>query len=62
MKRQRGLSQDKQWLVQQFLKLSPTERLRYAVGLADSALRVNSDMLKQRAAFTAHGKPRRRHQ
>ena len=51
MKHQQGLTQDKQWLVLQFLKLSPTERLRYAVGLADSALRVNPDMLRHRAAF-----------
>ena len=62
MKRQRGLPQDKQWLVLQFLRLSPTERLRYAIGLADSALRVNPDMLKRRAAFTDHGKPKRQHQ
>jgi hypothetical protein len=61
MKRQRGLPQDKQWLVLQFLKLSPTERLRYAIGLVDSALRVNPDMLKHRVVLTARGKPRGRH-
>lgn len=60
MKGQPGLSQDKQWLVMQFLKLSPTERLQYAVGLVDSALRVNPDMLKYRSALTAQGKRKRR--
>ena len=62
MRHRRGLSRDKQGLVLQFLKLSPIERLRYAIGLVDSALRVNPDMLKQRAAFTARDKPRRRPQ
>ena len=60
MRRERGLPQDKQWLVLQFLKLSPSERLRYAIGLADSALRVNPDMLKYRSGFAAYGKPGRR--
>lgn len=60
MKRQRGLPQDKQWLVLQFLKLSPTERLRYAIGFVDSALRVNPNMLKHRAALMPRGKPRGR--
>ena len=60
MNRQRGLPQEKQWLVLQFLKLSPAQRMRYAIGLADSALRVNPDMLRYRAAFAAHGKARRR--
>jgi len=60
MKRQRGLPEDKQGLVLQFLKLSPTARLRYAIGLVDSALRVNPDILKHRAALAARGKPRRR--
>ena len=59
MKRERGLPQDKQWLVLQFLKLSPSERLRYAIGLVDSALRVNPDMLKHRSGLAAYGKPRR---
>ena len=60
MKHQQGLPQEKRWLVLQFLKLSPTERLRYAIGLVDSALRVNPGMLKHRAALTARGEPRRR--
>ena len=60
MKRQRGLPQDKQWLVLQFLRLSPTERLRYAIGLVDSALRVNPNMLRHRAALAARGKLRGR--
>ena len=60
MKRQHGLPQEKQWLVLQFLKLSPTERRQYAIGLADSALRVNPDLLKYRAAFAAHKESRRR--
>ena len=59
MKRARGLPLDKQWLVLQFLKLSPSKRLRYAVGLVDSALRVNPEMLKHRAALIAHGKRRK---
>lgn len=61
MKRMRGLPQDKQWLVLQFLKLSPSERMRYATGLVNSALRVNPDMLTYRALRTARGKSRRRH-
>lgn len=60
MNRQHGLSQEKQWLVLQFLKLSPTQRMRYAVGLASSALRVNPDMMRYRAALTVYGKQRRR--
>lgn len=60
MKRQRGLPQDKQLLVLQFLRLSPTERLRYAVGFVDSALRVNPEMLKYRSALATHQKPKRR--
>ncbi len=60
MNRQRGLPQEKQWLVLQFLKLSPTQRMQYAIGLADSALRVNPDMLRYRAALTVYGKLRRR--
>lgn len=53
MKRQRGLAQDKQWLVLQFLRLSPSQRRRYAMGFVDSALRVNPAMLKYRAALLA---------
>lgn len=60
MKRVRGLPQDKQWLVVQFLKLSPTERMQYASGLVDSALRVNPGMLKHRATLMARREPRRR--
>lgn len=59
MNRQHGLSQEKQWLVLQFLKLSPTQRMRYAVGLVRSVLRVNPDMMRYRAALMARGKPRR---
>ena len=59
MKRQRGLPEDKQWLVLQFLKLSPTERMRYAIGFVDSALRVTPDLLKHRSAMTAQETPRR---
>jgi len=61
MNRPRGLSQEQQWLVLQFLKLSPTQRMRYAEGLAGSALRVNPDMLRYRAALTLHGTQRRQH-
>ena len=56
MKRARGLPLEKRWLVLQFLKLSPSERMRYAVGFVDSALRVNPKMLKYRAALGARGK------
>ena len=60
MNDQRGLPQEKQWLVLQFLRLSPTERMRYAIGLVDSALRINPDMLKYRSALAAYEKSRKR--
>ena len=59
MKRRRGLPEDKQWLVLQFLKLSPTARMQYAIGFVDSALRVTPDLLKRRSALTAQATPRR---
>ena len=55
MTRARGLSPEKRRLVLQFLKLSPSERMRYATGFVDSALRVNPEMLKYRAACDARG-------
>ena len=60
MKRRQGLPEDKQWLVLQFLKLSPTERMRYAIGFVDSALRVTPDLLKHRLALTTQETPKRR--
>ena len=53
MKRRGGLPEDKQWLVLQFLKLSPAGRMRYAVGFVESALRVNPHLLKHRSALIA---------
>lgn len=60
MKRRGGLPEDKQWLVLQFLKLSPMERMRYAMGFVDSALRVNPDLLKHRSALIAQETSKRR--
>jgi hypothetical protein len=52
MKERHALPEDKRWLVQQFLRLSPAQRMRYAVGMIDSALRVNPNLLKNRLGFT----------
>ena len=59
MKRRQGLPADKQWLVLQFLKLSPTARMQYAIGFVDSALRVTPDLLKHRSTLTTQETPRR---
>ena len=46
--RQRRLPPDKQALVEQFLKLSPAERLRQAFGMADFVIRINPNLLAAR--------------
>ncbi|MBI4597403.1 MAG: hypothetical protein HY737_03255 [Candidatus Omnitrophica bacterium] len=59
MKRRQQPPEDKQRLILQFLKLSPAERMRYATGFVDSALRVNPDLLKYRAALNARERSKR---
>ncbi len=46
--RRQPLSPDKQALVRQFLKLSPAERLRQAFGMADFAIQINPNLLRNR--------------
>ena len=48
MKRSRGQDPSKELLVEQALKLSPSERFQYALGLAALALRANPDLMEHR--------------
>ncbi len=59
MEGRHGLSEDKPWLVLQFLRLSPTERMRYATGFVDSALRVNPGLLKHRSTLGVQERTKR---
>lgn len=54
--RKRDLS--KELLVEQALKLSPSERFQYALGLAEWALQANPDLIKNRTYLLArHERP-----
>ena len=46
------LTPDKRLLVEQFVKLTPVERLRYAFSAATWALRINPKLLLQRQRLT----------
>lgn len=48
MKGFRSTNPSKELLVEQALKLSPSERFQYALGLAAIALRTNPDLMKHR--------------
>ena len=54
MKRRRYvLSPDKLLLLEQFAKLSPAQRLRYAFDLASFAIRINPRLLLTRQKLSA---------
>ena len=48
MKRSRKLDSSKERLVEQVLKLSPSERFQYAMGLAAFALQINPRLMENR--------------
>ena len=50
----------KELLVEQALKLSPSERFQYALGLAAIALRANPDLMKHRLFVQHQGRRARR--
>ncbi len=53
MKRRRcRLSRDKLFLVEQFVNLKPAERLRYAFGMVNWALRINPNLLLNHQRLT----------
>ena len=54
MKRSRKRDPAKELLVEQALKLSPSERFQYALGLAEWALQANLDLIKNRMRLLAH--------
>ena len=51
------LSPDKELLVEQFMKLSPNERLRYAFNVASFAIRLNPQLLLIRQRLTETDRP-----
>lgn len=58
MKRPRTRDPSKELLVDQALKLSPSERFQYALGLAEWALQANPDLIKNRMSLLArHERP-----
>ena len=54
MKRSRKRDPSKELLVEQALKLSPSERFQYALGLAEWALHANPNLMKNRMYLLAH--------
>jgi hypothetical protein len=54
------LTPDKQLLVEQFAKLKPAERLRYAFSMVSWALRINPKLLLNRQRFIEGDRSQRR--
>lgn len=48
MKRSHKLDSSKELLVEQALKLSPSERFQYAMGMVEFALRINPRLMENR--------------
>ena len=51
MSRRSALSPDKELLLEQFIKLPPAERLRYAFQMASFAIRINPKLMRTRRAL-----------